>query len=59
MECGFEKYSCCFLGHRKIPVTAELENKLYNIVEKLIIEKQKSNEYIAFSLNVVYNSKSK
>lgn len=32
------KNTCCFLGHRKIEITNELRNKLYNIIEKLIIE---------------------
>ena len=32
------KNTCCFLGHRKIEITNELRKKLYNIIEKLIIE---------------------
>ena len=27
---------CCFVGHRKIEQTAELEERLYNEVEKMI-----------------------
>ncbi|MBP3691649.1 MAG: hypothetical protein J6I80_00220 [Clostridia bacterium] len=29
---------CCFIGHRTINETEELKSKLYNIIEKLIIE---------------------
>ena len=31
--------TCCFLGHRKINVTNKLNEKLYNIIEALIVEK--------------------
>ena len=31
------KKTCCFVGHRKIEVTPELENKIKNVVEELII----------------------
>lgn len=31
---------CSFFGHRTINETEELKSKLYEIVEKLIIEKQ-------------------
>ena len=34
------KYTCCFFGHRKINETEELKSKLYEIIEKLIVEKQ-------------------
>lgn len=30
--------ACCFLGHRKIELTMELRDKLYNIIEMLIIK---------------------
>lgn len=29
---------CCFIGHRTINETEQLKLKLYNIIEKLIIE---------------------
>ncbi len=32
------KNTCCFFGHRKIEITNELRKKLYNIIEKLILE---------------------
>ncbi len=28
---------CCFFGHRKVDETEELKNKLYEIIENLII----------------------
>lgn len=31
--------TCCFLGHRTIKETEELKERLYEIVEKLIVEK--------------------
>ena len=31
-------YTCCFIGHRTINETEQLKLKLYNIIEKLIIE---------------------
>ena len=34
-----ENRTCCFIGHRKIPVTAELKNKLYEVIEDLILKK--------------------
>ena len=30
---------CCFIGHRKIEISNELENQVYNYVENLIINK--------------------
>jgi uncharacterized phage-like protein YoqJ len=30
--------TCCFFGHRKINETEELKSKLYEIIEKLIVE---------------------
>ena len=32
--------SCCFFGHRKINKTEELENKLFDIIENLIINEK-------------------
>jgi len=32
--------TCCFLGHRKIDETAELKNKLYEIIENLIVNER-------------------
>ena len=29
--------TCCFFGHRKIDETAELKNRLYEIIENLIV----------------------
>ena len=34
-----ESKLCCFFGHRKITETDELKKQLYDIVEKLIIER--------------------
>ena len=31
--------TCCFIGHRKIEVPENLENRLYNLLEDLIINK--------------------
>ena len=31
--------TCCFFGHRKIDETEELKNKLYRIIENLIVNK--------------------
>ena len=31
--------TCCFLGHREIEVTEELQDKLYLAIERLIVEK--------------------
>ncbi len=35
-----KKNTCCFFGHRNINETEELKLKLFNTVEKLIIEKE-------------------
>ena len=32
--------TCCFFGHRKIDETAELKNKLYEIIENLIVNEK-------------------
>ena len=32
--------TCCFIGHRSINETEELKNKLTEIIERLIVEKQ-------------------
>ena len=32
-----EKKTCCFFGHRKIAASDGLREKLYNIIEDLII----------------------
>lgn len=32
------KNSCCFFGHRTINETEELKLKLYDIIEKLIVD---------------------
>ena len=34
------KNTCCFFGHRRINETEELKSKLYELIEKLIVEKQ-------------------
>ena len=31
---------CCFIGHRKIYLTKELEEKTKNVIENLIINKE-------------------
>ena len=31
--------TCCFFGHRNIKETCELENKLYTVIEELIVNK--------------------
>ena len=33
-------HTCCFFGHRKINETAELKNKLYEVIEDLIVNKK-------------------
>ena len=33
--------TCCFFGHRKIDETEELKNRLYEIVENLIVNEKK------------------
>lgn len=33
------KNTCCFIGHRTINVTKELKLKLYEIIEKIIVDK--------------------
>ena len=33
-----EKNTCCFLGHRRIIISNEIENKVYNLVKQLIVE---------------------
>ena len=35
-----EHYTACFFGHRKIDETEELKNKLYEIIEKLIVNEK-------------------
>ena len=32
--------TCCFFGHRKIDETEELKNKLYEIIENLILNEK-------------------
>lgn len=34
-----ENYTCCFIGHRAIFETEQLKFQLYEIIEKLIVEK--------------------
>ena len=41
MKC----YTACFFGHRKIDETEELKNKLYEIIEKLIVN-EKVNTFL-------------
>jgi uncharacterized phage-like protein YoqJ len=38
-----KEHTCCFFGHRKIKITEELENRLKNVVEDLIVNKKVSN----------------
>lgn len=33
-----QENTCCFFGHRTIHETEELKSKLYEILEKLIVE---------------------
>jgi len=35
-------YTCCFFGHRKVPEATEIKNRIYEVVEKLIINKNVS-----------------
>lgn len=37
--------ACCFIGHRKISENDELKNKLYSVIEYLIIKKNVSHFY--------------
>lgn len=37
MQHNINEKNCCFLGHRKIIETEELHNKLYEIIENLIL----------------------
>lgn len=32
-----KRQTCCFIGHRRIDATEELKNKLYKIIENLIV----------------------
>ena len=32
--------TCCFFGHRKINETEELKNRLYEIIENLIVNEK-------------------
>lgn len=40
-----KKQSCCFFGHRKIAETAELTERLTQVVEELIIKKDVTDFY--------------
>ena len=35
-----KKVTCCFLGHREIEETEELKDKLYTVIEKLILDEK-------------------
>ena len=37
--CELKTHTCCFFGHRKIEEKVELKNKLYEIIEELILNK--------------------
>ena len=37
-EKCMKKYTCCFLGHRRILETPELKNKIRQCIEKLILD---------------------
>ena len=45
---------CCFIGHRKITVTKELETRLYSIIENLIL-KENINTFL-FGSKSCFNS---
>ena len=40
-----KEYTCCFFGHRKITVTDELVDRLYRVIEDLIIN-EKINTFL-------------
>ena len=46
--------SCCFFGHRKIEYTKELENKIYENAENLILNENVTTFY--FGSNSEFNS---
>lgn len=48
------KRICCFIGHRKIPVTKELETRLYSIIVNLIL-KENINTFL-FGSKSCFNS---
>ena len=59
-------YTCCFFGHRKINETELLRNKLYNIIESLIINEKvniflfgSKSEFDALCLKTVTELKEK
>ncbi len=61
-----ENKSCCFLGHRKIDITCEMRKKLYNTVEKMIVDYNidtfffgSKSEFNEFCYDVVSNFKIK
>ena len=40
--CDLVNNACCFIGHRKIEVSKDIKNSLYNII-KDVIEEEKKN----------------
>ena len=64
--CELKTHTCCFFGHRKIEETAELKNKLYDIIEELILNKNidtflfgSKSQFDNLCLNVVTTLKEK
>ena len=61
-----EKKTCCFLGHRKISGTEELKERLYKVIEDLIISEYvhtflfgSRSEFDSLCLDVVTELKNK
>ncbi len=48
------KFSCCFIGHRKIIVTEKLINRLTEFIEKLIVKK--NVKYFLFGSKSEFNN---
>lgn len=61
-----KEHTCCFFGHRKIAVIDDLDNRLKEIVENLIVEKKvdtfllgSKSQFDKLSLEVVTELKKK
>ena len=61
-----KEYTCCFLGHRKITVTDELVDRLYRVIEDLIINEKintflfgSKSEFDKLCVDTVTNPKNK
>lgn len=44
---------CCFIGHRRIDLTKELEKKNKNVVEDLIINKKVTIFLLVVNVNLI------